>query len=487
MSKPSKKWSFPRLQVRSIRQKLFALTMAIILVVFVFIAFVQSTFLDDVYLFQKEKEIKSMQNTVVSAIDNGELELSNSIINEIQEQGMCITLFVGNNDPIYLDRVLNIPCSFDLYRHSLANQIHQQNKNNPQTVSMQVKQNQNDDYSFLVYHSNVIKDDVTYSIVTSLSLYSMREAQHLITQMLLVLCLVTLVFSLLAAAVLSRRVSAPLLRLNDAANQIRKGNFDVHLPGKGVDELAQLEQNFNLMAHDLSQIDTLRRDLIANVSHDLRTPLTMIKGYAETIRDITGDNKEKREKQIAVIIEESDRLSALISDVLALSKMQSGMLTLNITDFELLPLMDQLLQPYSIYQEKGYHIHVDLSPVTLHGDEKQLGQVILNLLNNAIKHTGEDGNVYLTGAPTPEGRYRIQVTDTGKGIDPEEIPYIWDRYYKARNAKDKLMGTGIGLSIVKEVLNAHHLPYGVISTPGKGSTFWLEAEITPIHLEQNCD
>ncbi|MGI6031534.1 MAG: sensor histidine kinase [Eubacteriales bacterium] len=458
----------------SIRTKLFVLLMLLVAAVFGVIALCQSTLLDSIYLGQKTESIQRIQATVVQSINGDKLDLDNTVVANIRDQGMCIVIYVNEQNVIYLDDQLGSQCSFSNYRHQLAAQVHRDNLQNPDTYSTRLRPEGLGGYEFLMIHDNLYQKGIKYSVVTSVSLQSMTEARHIVNQMLLWLLPLVLVLALIIALPLSRQITRPLLRMQEATDRIGKGDFSISLPAKGRDEIGQLEANFNRMAHDLSRIDALRRDLIANVSHDLRTPLTMIKGYAETIRDITGEDKAKRERQIQVIIEESDRLSSLISDVLALSKMQSGMVQLDQKAFSLDDTIRELLHPYAMYREQGYQIHVELVPFMAWGDQKQLGQVVLNLLNNAIKHTGQDGQVWLRSLVTPQGSCRVEVQDTGAGIDPEELPFIWDRYYKARNAKDKLMGTGIGLSIVKEVLNAHGLPYGVRSTKGQGTTFWFE-------------
>lgn len=465
--------------MNSIRTKLFALIMVIIISMFGVIALCQTTLLDDIYLHQKQKTIEQVQQEVIRSIQGTELSLSSSMVSHIIDQGLCISVYGSGFEVMRLDEMLGTQFSFSQFRYSMADRIHLENLNNPDTYSVQVKPDGNEDYSFLVIHDNIMRDGVRYSIVTSVSLVSMKEAQSILIEMLLWIFGGVIIAFTVITAVVARQVTSPLLRLTEAADMVRQGQFDVDLPAQSKDEIGQLERSFNQMAHDLSKIDALRRDLIANVSHDLRTPLTMIKGYAETIRDITGDNKQKREKQIAVIIQESDRLSALIGDVLALSKMQSGMLQLEKSVYDIGQQAQELMPPYEIYREQGYHIQLDMQQCMVEADRKQIGQVILNLLNNAIKHTGEDKTVWLTGAICADRPqvYRVEVRDTGKGIDPDEIPYIWDRYYKARNAKDKLMGTGIGLSIVKEILKAHGATYGVSSQIGKGTTFWFELSV----------
>jgi signal transduction histidine kinase len=230
------------------------------------------------------------------------------------------------------------------------------------------------------------------------------------------------------------------------------------------------------MGKELSKIDQLRKDLIANVSHELRTPLSLIKGYAETIRDISGDNPEKREKQIGIIIEESDRLSSIVEDILNLSQMQAGYVTVNIGKFKLNKTLDQVVKRYEILSERtGVRIlQKNIRETFIEGDETKIEQVLYNLINNAFNHSSEGGIISVTAMEIKD-KIRIEIADTGEGIPADDIAYIWDRFYKAdKSGKRKKAGTGLGLAIVKNILNAHQALYGVESQVGKGTTFWFE-------------
>lgn len=216
---------------------------------------------------------------------------------------------------------------------------------------------------------------------------------------------------------------------------------------------------------------------MANVSHDLKTPLTMIKAYAEMARDLNCDNKEKREKNLNIIIEETDRLTILVNDILMLSKMQSEIESLKIEEFDLIELINNIIKRYDIFKEsEGYTFkfnHQD-KKIIISADKKKIEQVIYNLINNAINYTGEDNLVTINIANNNKD-ILVEITDTGKGIKEEEIKYIWDKYYKNKKKhKRNLIGTGLGLSIVKKILEEHNYEYGVKSTVNNGSTFYFK-------------
>lgn len=224
----------------------------------------------------------------------------------------------------------------------------------------------------------------------------------------------------------------------------------------------------------MRKTDNLRRELLSNVSHDLRTPLTIIRGYAEMVRDLTGDDKEKREAQLNVIIKEADRLTALVNDLLALSKIQNQVEPPAMTTFDLVATTRRALGSFELLSLRdGYTIDIDLARAApVYGDEKQLEQVIYNLVGNAINYTGEDKRILVR--VTVEGdKVRFAVTDTGEGLDEETRAHIWQRYYRASEHKRSVVGTGLGLSIVQSVLERHGADYGVNSQKGHGSTFWF--------------
>ena len=202
----------------------------------------------------------------------------------------------------------------------------------------------------------------------------------------------------------------------------------------------------------------------------------MIRAYAEMIRDISGENKEKREKHTQVIIDESDRLSMLVNDILNLSKLQSAVDELNETEINLSELTERVIGRFSDYVEnKGYTIEEYIAPdLITFADEKKIEQVIYNLLGNSINYTGEDKTVkvYLTAE---NDNILLEIIDSGKGISQEKIATIWERYYRFSETNTRpVKGTGLGLSIVKAILDSHKLQYGVRSKKDCGSNFYVK-------------
>ena len=205
----------------------------------------------------------------------------------------------------------------------------------------------------------------------------------------------------------------------------------------------------------------------------------MIRSYAEMIRDLSGDNPKKRNTHLQVIIDESERMSHLVSDMATISAMQTKKIVLEKASFDLSAVSASILASYDIYQEQDGYDFVFNAPkdCIVFADKDRITQVISNLTNNAVKYCGEDKYIALTIRKIGR-KYRLEVSDHGPGIKPEELPHVWERYYKtSTNYVRETSGTGLGLSIVKEILMLHNANYGVESKVGKGSTFWFELDM----------
>ena len=283
-------------------------------------------------------------------------------------------------------------------------------------------------------------------------------------------------------ALIQRKVRV-IKTLESELRILEGGDLDYAITVQGQDELGELAQGVEDMRRALVSRETEKRQmeeatnrLMTSVSHDLRTPLTLIKGYAETVRDLPGDNKDKRDEQLSVIVDETDRLSGLVNSVMELSKYSSGTEKLNPVQFDLAQLCDEVAYRYqNICEQSGYTLTVDAAdPCTVTADPDMMSRVVHNLLANAIHHIGPDGCVALRVKPQPDVAVRVEIEDHGAGIAREDLPYIFDKYYRSRADAGKV-GTGLGLSITKAILINHGFPFGVDSEPGKGSIFWFVA------------
>lgn len=322
--------------------------------------------------------------------------------------------------------------------------------------------------------------DEIYSVIFCTSLARIDEAGVVLGQLMPWIFLCLMAFSVVASWLFSRWFTKPLTKLSHATRQLAEGDYSVRVNVPETDEIGLLAADFNHMAGEVSRAAQLQRDLLANVSHDLRTPLTLIKGYAETVRDLTGDNPEKRTAQLDVIVDETDRLSGLVNSVMELSKMSSGTDKPEKVRFDLSQLCEEVAQRYeAVCAQNGYTLKLELpdpeTDCTISADPAMMERVLHNLLGNAMHHIGPD-NVFILRVNAPEkGTVRVEVADHGAGIAKEDLPYIFDRYYRSRSDAGKV-GTGLGLSITKAILQSHGFRFGVNSTLGEGSCFWFEAK-----------
>ena len=433
--------------------------------------FFQIFFLENYYQDQKIKSLESFGRKLCSE----EIKSSEFTSNVAQCSESGIRVFIASGFSIRdISRDTDIDedsPEFDFVKQALDKYSN--------GVELDIIPDDNKTGNAFFFCSKSLKDDNT-TIILICSKEKISEAITVIRkQFLIVTCLVVVVAFFLAFY-LSVRLSKPIDEMSDQAKKWAQGDSTVNFKPcrNAYTEINELGDALNFAKDEISKSGALQRDLLANVSHDLKTPLTMIRAYAEMIRDISGDNKEKREKQTQVIIDESDRLSMLVNDILNLSKLQSAVDALNKTEINLSELTERVIGRFSDYVEnKGFTIEDHIAPdlITV-ADEKKIEQVIYNLLGNSINYTGEDKTVkvYLTAE---NDNILLEVIDSGKGISKEKLETIWERYYRFSETNTRpVKGTGLGLSIVKAILDSHKLQYGVRSKKDCGSNFFVKFE-----------
>ncbi len=316
-----------------------------------------------------------------------------------------------------------------------------------------------------------------YMILMDSSIQPLEGTVQTLIRQYLWIAVIILISAAIMVVLLYQKISEPLAKMNESAKQLALGKYDVEFVEGGYLETRELAGTLNYARRELSRVDTLQKELIANISHDLRTPLTMIRGYGEMMRDIPDENTSEN---MQIIIDETARLSELVNDLLDLSKIQSGTMPANLEPINLTDLISETMNRYeALVKHQGYRVIFDEknTAVEVNADRGMLLQVLYNLINNAINYTGDDKAVTVIQTVNDD-RVRISITDTGEGISPEEMPLIWDRYYKIDKVhKRAMIGTGLGLSIVKSILELHGAAYGVNSIIGVGSVFWFEFPI----------
>lgn len=330
---------------------------------------------------------------------------------------------------------------------------------------------------FCVYATNISNELGEFCLFMISDNESLNETLTVIQYQLIIVTVAVVILSFFLAWTIATKLSEPIRKMSDTAKRWAESDNTIEFKGGSYEELNELADALNYAKEGVAKAGSLQRDLLANVSHDLKTPLTMIKAYAEMIRDISGDNKQKRDMHTEVIIEEADRLTMLVNDILDLSKLQNNSSAIEYEQVDLSELVERVIYRFNDFiSAKGYVIesHVDSDAFT-ECDEKKIEQVVYNLIGNSINYTGEDKTVKVYLTKKDDDLILLEIIDSGKGIPAEQIDTIWEKYYRFSETHQRpIKGTGLGLSIVKTILENHKLRFGVVSKKGCGSNFFVE-------------
>lgn len=269
-----------------------------------------------------------------------------------------------------------------------------------------------------------------------------------------------------------RKIVRPIKLISEASKEVAKGNFDTQVIIKSNDEIGQLAADFNLMSRDLKSIDSMHKDFVSNVSHEFKTPITSIKGFAKLINEgqLTTDQLHEYS---AIIVNESERLALLSSNLLRLSELDSKSIREQATRFSLdEQIRKSILIMEADWTKKNLNLDIDLEKLAYLGDEHLLQQVWLNLIQNAIKFSNHNG-VLRVALHKSAGIIRVEIEDNGKGISDKDQQRIFERFYKADKSRSK-DGNGLGLAIVKKIVELSGGKIYFTSELGKGSIFTVE-------------
>lgn len=278
---------------------------------------------------------------------------------------------------------------------------------------------------------------------------------------------------LLLTSIWTKKIIMPINQATDSLEEIQRQNYNIHLKKSNYLEIQKLNMAIEGLIGNLNETNKLDKDILANISHEFKTPLTLIKSYAEMIIDFSGDDKELRESHLNTIISESDHLTSLVNDVLSLSRAEAKV-EARITRFNFTDLIRNTINSFdALISKEKIKLKLDLiNDVYMEANYKQICEVVYNLISNAIHYAKSTIEIKLFNN---KGIYRFEVSDDGPGIAKEDLDSIWNKYYRGKNKPTMAVkGTGLGLALVKEVLNSHNYQFGVITLPEKGATFYFE-------------
>lgn len=330
----------------------------------------------------------------------------------------------------------------------------------------------------LVYASRIGSGPTTASLYIISPLYPDQITIRIVKNMLGYITFILLSIACFLAYALSRRITWPIENLTRSATELSQGNYNVRFDGAAFTETKELARALNKASYEMEKTDFYQREILANVSHDLKTPLTMIRSYAEKIIDISGDNPEKRNADLQIIISETERLNRLVTDMLSVSNLQSNNVEMHREVFDLAEAAEDVYESFMVLgSSQGYEVHFHpCKPAYVMGDRSRIMQVMTNFVSNAVKYSGDNKFIDIKLVKSNK-KVTFHCIDHGVGIPSDEQSHVWDKYYRtSANHERDIEGTGLGLAISKSILNLHSAKYGVKSEEGKGSDFWFEMD-----------
>lgn len=480
-------------QSMGVRSRIFLYFLVFTALLLMLLWLFQIVLLDDFYRLQKTDMLKSSSQSIVQNINNKNLD---ALVDRIaEENNVCILVtsdtmvemasadispgcIVHHMNPRDLQQIAGslendgvMVTTFPM--KNFRNRMYDEKK----FLGRVPPSDDGETRSMMTVQRAVMADGTTAYVFLNAMVTPVTATVQTIRNELYVITAILILLSFLISLVLSRRITRPLVETTQAAGALSRGEY-TPVQNVGYREIAQLNAQLTQTARDLRRVEEMQQELIANISHDLRTPLTLIEGYAEVMRDLPGENTPEN---MQVIIDETKRLSTLVNAVLELSKARSSAAGGEPVRFDLTQTVRGIMTRYAkLTEQDGYHILFEPEgEAWVIADEVQAQQVLYNLINNALTYTGKDKRVTIAQR-VADGKVRISVSDTGEGIAPEDLPYIWSRYYRGgKPHKRATVGSGLGLNIVKGILDRYGLSYGVESKLGEGSTFWFEMPLAP--------
>ncbi len=472
---------------RSLATKIFVYFAFFTLIVLMLLWLMQVVFLDEIYRTVKLHDLKNCAQFVTHSVETR--NTANGVMEASKKYNSCITVYkiAGGKGSVESSSHIKTTCMIhNLSSTSLLNEMYEGAKSNDiyvkrieldveDTDTLMSSGTEKDTPSAVVCSQVINMGGTDYLVMVDDEILPLTSTSRTLTYQLIYITVILLLASALISVYISGRLSKPFKDMSSKAARLAEGDYEVSFDGQSFLEAEKLGETLNYAASELSKLDSMQKELIANISHDLRTPLTLISGYSEVMRDIPG---EMTAENMQVIIDETARLSSLVNDLLELSRLTDGKQLMDKAPFSLTETVKETVSRYShLIQNDGYTIDFIYDrDAVVNADKTRILQVVYNLINNAINYTGDDKKITVTQS-VENGKIKIGITDTGEGIPAEQLPLIWERYYKVKDFhKRGKVGTGLGLSIVKNILVMHGADFGVSSKLGSGSTFWFVLE-----------
>lgn len=492
---------------KSIRSKLF-ISITFLLAFFICALWVfNNLYLQQYYIKNKKNLLKDNAQNIISIYNGQPNDIQDELDRTANITGSNIDIFDKDGKLLYKSSRRG-PMGKNL-EDNMKNDLKDKGQQPPLSGFMGDKLNEDNDgqFKFETRTDSQLKVDFL-TLTTDLNngdklslrvpLVSIKESVDVANRFILMIGGIIVVLGSLLAFWFSKRFTKPIVEVNEIARNIAKFDFSQKCSISGKDEIGQLGQSINYLSGELNRaitelniknkkleediekerkIDEMRKEFVSSVSHELRTPLSLIQGYAEGLACNINESEEERKFYCDVIINETDKMTKLVKDLLNLSQIESGYFHIEKTEFNLISLIEYVLNKYkSIFEEKNIKVQFNGGEaINVSGDMTRIEQILTNYLNNAINHL-DDNKIIKISKTIDNDKVRVNIFNTGKHIPNESIEKIWNSFYKVDKARTRAYGGyGLGLSIVKAIAELHNNACGVENTEG-GVNFWFEID-----------
>lgn len=496
----------------SLKKQMIVVFVGLILFVLATVFIVNSLFLEKYYIANKQTELMNVYTSLQTALKDDAIgeESTQTAINKLTEKAN-ISVMVIKVDELSgaLEEGSSITTTYMTAREDNAklagqllgyvfgksnNQLEVIETNDNYAIQETMDPKANTKYiEMWGYMSNS-----EYTFLMRSPLESIRDSAKLANRFLIYIGSVAVIFSIIAVWYFSQRITKPINELVALSQKMADLDFDAKYMSGGADEIGILGENFNSMStalettiselkganHELQKdiekkekLEQMRNEFLGNVSHELKTPIALIQGYAEGLKEGVNDDPESREFYCDVIMDEAGKMNQMVKNLLTLNQLEFGEDDTQFTRFDVTALINGVLQSLDIMiqQAEAEMEFVDAEPTCVWADEFKTEQVIRNYLTNAIHHVGNEKRIEVRMAKS-EDHVRISVFNSGTPIPEDDIPKLWDKFYKVDKAHTREYGgNGIGLSIVKAIMESFHQQYGV-KNYDNGVEFWFELD-----------
>ena len=490
----------------SISRKIFMIVSGMIISVILLYLLINSLAVESYYISTKQETLKSVYNYINSQynknIDFKDMELELDRIDA--NKNVNIVIYDSSNNEIYISGKNFIKP----YYSSETIEIDKNTEALMLNYTFKKKICSCENYEISLHSDKKLKSDFIilsgkldngYYVIIRMSVESIQESVRIYNRLLIMISFVTVILSAIITYILSKRFTKPILELSEIAQSMSNLDFSKKYNAKTNDEIGTLGKSINSLSGKLettinklkksnselerdieekSKIDEMRKQFISDVSHELKTPIALIQGYAEGLQENVVKDEESKQYYCSIILDEAEKMNKLVMQLLTLSKLEYGNEEVRKQEFNLTKLIDDILKKFSVILSEK-QINVDFTTknnIYVNADEFMIDQVVSNYLNNAVNHISGDRKIDIELLRN-ENKVRVTVFNTGENIPEEELYKIWNRFYKADKSRNREAGgTGIGLSLVKAIISKHDNKYGVENREN-GVAFWFELDV----------